>query len=53
VSVPPIRYMGLSFLLMAAGAAISPKEAGLAWLALGFGLLHVVYGAYIARRHNG
>ena len=53
VSVPPIRYMGLSFLLAAAGAAASPKEAGLAWLALGFGSLHVIYGAYIARRHNG
>jgi len=53
VSVPPVRYMGLSFLLAAVGAAISPKEAGLVWIALGFGSLHVVYGAYIARRHNG
>jgi hypothetical protein len=53
VSVAPIRYMGLSFLLAAAGAAASPPEAGLAWLALGFGWLHIVYGAYIARRHNG
>lgn len=53
VSVAPIRYMGLCFLLAAGGAAISPKETGLAWLALGFGWLHFVYGAYIARRHNG
>ena len=53
VSVAPVRYMGLSFLLAAAGAAASPPEAGLAWLALGFGWLHIVYGAYIARRHNG
>jgi hypothetical protein len=53
VSVPPVRYMGLSFLLAAGGAAISPQEAGLAWLALGFGWLHIIFGIYIARRHNG
>jgi hypothetical protein len=53
VSVAPVRYMGLCFLLAAAGAAVSPSETGLAWLALGFGWLHLVYGAYIARRHNG
>ena len=38
VSVAPVRYMGLSFLLAAAGAALSPPEAGLAWLALGIWL---------------
>jgi hypothetical protein len=53
VSVAPVRYMGLSFLLVAAGAALSPPAAGLAWIVLGFGWLHLVYGAYIARRHNG
>jgi hypothetical protein len=53
VSVTPVRYMGVCFLLAAGGAAISPRGAGLAWLALGFGWLHLVYGAYIARRHNG
>jgi len=53
VSVAPVRYMGLSFLIAAAGAALSPTEAGLAWLALGFGWLHIVYGAYIVRRYHG
>jgi hypothetical protein len=53
VSVAPVRYMGLCFLAAAAGAALSPRGAGLGWLALGFGWLHIVYGAYIARRHNG
>ena len=52
VSVAPVRYMGLCFLLTAAGAALSPPEAGLAWIALGFGWLHIVYGVYIARRYN-
>ncbi len=53
VSVAAVRYMGLSFLLAAAGAALSPPEGGLIWLALGFGWLHLIYGSYIARRHNG
>jgi len=53
VSVAPVRYMGLSFLLTAGGAAFTHREMGLAWIALGFGWLHLVYGAYIAWRHNG
>ena len=52
-SVAPVRYMGVSLLLVAAGAALSPKGMGLIWLAIGFGWLHIVYGAYIAGRHNG
>ena len=53
VSVAPVRYMGVSFLLAAGGAAVTPRNFGLGWLAFGFGWLHLVYGAYIARRHNG
>lgn len=53
VSVAPVRTMGLSFLLAAAGATLSPPEALLPWMAFGFGWLHIVFGAYIARRHNG
>jgi len=53
VSVAPVRYLGLCFLLAAWGAAASPASMGLAWLAVGFGWLHLVYGAYIAWRHNG
>ena len=52
VSVPPIRYMGVCFLLAAGGASVSSPDAGLAWIALGFGWLHIIFGAYIARRHN-
>jgi hypothetical protein len=52
VSVPPIRYMGVCFLMAAAGSALSSPEAGLAWIAFGFGWLHIGFGAYIARRHN-
>jgi hypothetical protein len=53
VSVAPVRYLGLSLLAAAAGAALSPRSLGLAWLAFGFGWLHLVFGAYIAWRHNG
>jgi len=52
LSVAPVRYMGLSFLLAAAGAAFSSPESGLVWIAFGFGWRHIMYGAYIARRHN-
>ncbi len=53
VSVPPVRYMGLCLLAAAAGSALSPAGMGLTWLAVGFGWLHLVFGAYIAWRHNG
>jgi hypothetical protein len=53
VSVPPVRWLGLSLLGVAGCAALSPESLGLAWLAVGFGLLHLMFGAYIAWRHNG
>jgi hypothetical protein len=53
VSVAPVRYMGVCLLLAATGAAISPAGMGLTWLAVGFGWVHLVFGAYIAWRHNG
>jgi hypothetical protein len=53
VSVSPVRYMGVCLLLAAAGAAMSPAGMGLTWLAVGFGWIHLVFGAYIAWRHNG
>jgi len=53
VSVPPVRYMGLCLLVTAAGAALLPARMGLVCLAAGFGWLHLIFGAYIAWRHNG
>ncbi|HSW38305.1 MAG TPA: hypothetical protein VLL97_02295 [Acidobacteriota bacterium] len=52
VSIAPVRFMGLCLMLAAAGAACSSPDAGLAWLAVGFGWLHIVFGAYIARSYN-
>ncbi len=53
VSVAPVRFLGLGLLAMAAGAALTPAHYGLAWMAGGFGCLHMIFGAYIAWRHNG
>ena len=53
VSVAPVRYLGLALLAAATGAALSPAHYGLAWMAAGFGCLHLTFGAYIAWRHNG
>jgi hypothetical protein len=53
VSVAPVRYMGCSLLAVSLAAAAFPAGMGLFWLAFGFGWLHLVFGAYIARRHNG
>lgn len=52
-SVAPVRWMGLCFLLLAAAAGVTPAGYGPALLALGFGWVHIAFGAYIAWRHDG
>jgi hypothetical protein len=52
-SISPVRWMGVSFLLLAAVAVLAPPQAGLALLAAGFGWLHLAFGAYIHWRHIG
>jgi hypothetical protein len=44
--------MGAAFMLIGALALAFPPLRDL-WLALGFGGLHVGFGAFIARRHGG
>jgi len=53
MSVSPVRWMGISFLALATSAVFLPASAGLALLAAGFGLLHIIFGAYIHWRHDG
>lgn len=53
MSESPVRWMGISFMGMAITAVFLPYSAGLALLAAGFGLLHIIFGAYIHWRHDG
>ena len=53
MSVAPVRWMGVSFLALGAAATWAPASEDLRLLALGFGLLHLAFGAYIAWRHDG
>jgi len=52
-SVGCVPAMGACFMVVGAAAAVTPASWANAWLALGFGLVHVVFGAWIARRHGG
>lgn len=52
-SVRVVPLMGLCFMLTGAVALRGPASWGDPLLALGFGLLHIVFGIFIARQHGG
>jgi hypothetical protein len=52
-SAPLVPVMGACFLLDGAIALFTPFQLADLWLGLGFGGLHVVFGAIIARRYGG
>src|SRR5439155_699198 len=53
ISVSPMRWMGICFMLLASAALFVPPYAGLAFLAAGFGGLHLAFGSYIYWRRDG
>jgi hypothetical protein len=52
-SVRSVPAMGWCFLGLGAAALFTPSSWGDAWLAAGFGGLHLGFGLWIARRHGG
>jgi len=52
LSTIAVRIMGVSFMLFGAGALLSPAAWGNAWMAAGFGGLHILFGIWIARQHH-
>ena len=52
-SVPVIRAIGACFMTTGIAATLTAPEWGNIWLAIGFGGLHIGFGAYIARHYGG
>jgi len=52
-SIRPIPLLGAAFLLVGTLALLSPAAWATAWMAVGFGGLHLIFGLLIARQHGG
>ena len=52
-SVAIVPVMGIAFMVMGAAAFAAPASWGNAFMAAGFGGLHILFGILIARRHGG
>jgi hypothetical protein len=53
VSVPIVLVVGVCFMLLGVIAMVTPPAWGNVWLGIGFGLFHIGFGLYIARKHGG
>jgi hypothetical protein len=53
VSIPVVLALGLSLMATGLLALVAPPAWGDTWLATGFGLLQMAFGAYIRSKHGG
>lgn len=53
LSVRVVQILGLVFMALGAAAFAAPASFGDAFMAAGFGGLHIVFGLIIARNHGG
>lgn len=51
-SIRAVRWMGIALLILGGLAFVDPPQA-IVYLALGFGVLHILFGLYIVQRHGG
>jgi len=52
-SVRPVPVMGVAFMVLGGVALLSPAAWGDAYMAAGFGGLHIAFGILIWRKHGG
>jgi hypothetical protein len=52
-SVPVLAWLGALFMVLGTLSLFSPAAWRDLWLAAGFGVLQIAFGAYIARNHGG
>jgi hypothetical protein len=52
-SVPIVPVTGAAFMLLGITAALAPSTWGTPLLGAGFGGVHIVFGAWIAKHHGG
>jgi len=53
LSIRVVQVMGVVFMALGAAAFAAPARGGDAFMAAGFGGLHIVFGLIIARNHGG
>ena len=52
-SVAPVRLLGVALMALGIAALVTHPAWGNVWLGIGFGVLQITFGLYIARRHGG